>query len=265
MSSELNWQTLNAYVDGELSAREAAEVADAVTQDPEIARQVALLTSLKASVAATQPRFDAGLIGVAPRRRRKRLSPLAVAAAVLVFIGGLAVVLAPNTHLMPPPAGIALAESLHLEWLRSLDDEQRSQEAQVLKSSLDSLRLDAYIPDLSQVQLEFNGVRRAGSEKGTGLHVGYRGPSGCRVSLVIFPGREGGMTELKRHERNGLPVYQWTAGRSSFHLLAYSMDPTRFEQVAQVVYRLTRNRLPLDSHSILAMTKARAESRPCSA
>lgn len=263
MNAGLNWETLNAYVDGELSASEAARVADAVAQDPELARQVSLLTSLKASVAGSVPRFDLLPIDNPSPRRPRRL--IYATAATVLALGVLVGVMIANSGLMSPRSGIGLAESVHTEWLHTLERKQGSEAAHLLKSNLDTLRLDAYVPDLTQVQLAFDGVRAVRARGGDGLHVGYLGPHGCQVSLVIFPGHGGLAASLHRQVRSGLPVFSWTTGESNFHLLAYGMDPVRFEQVAGVVYRLTRNRLPLDPEAILALHKARAEGRPCSA
>ena len=52
MNTRCNWETLNAYIDSELSVRENAEVANAIALDPELARQVATLSSLKATLAS---------------------------------------------------------------------------------------------------------------------------------------------------------------------------------------------------------------------
>ena len=49
-SGRAGWQTLNAYVDGELSAAESAEVARALADDPALVDQVASLMRLKAAV-----------------------------------------------------------------------------------------------------------------------------------------------------------------------------------------------------------------------
>lgn len=261
MNEEVNWETLNAYVDGELSSQEAAEVANAVARDPHLAEHVAMLTSLKAAVANAIP----------PREREvayrptvvRRVIPWAAMVAALTFIALLLVVLDWNNRMASPGSRIELAESMHQDWLMSRQQETRTHQGQLLKTRLDELRLDAYIPDLSPVQLAYSGVRRVPAQGGEGLHVGYLGPSGCTVSLVIFPSRGVLAESLTRGVHDEQPIHYWRAGTSDFYLLASQMDPQRLTQVATVLYRITQNRLPLDPQSMLALHKARATSRPC--
>ena len=47
------WETLNAYMDGELSTAEAAKVARAVAERPLLADQIAYLSRLKATVRSS--------------------------------------------------------------------------------------------------------------------------------------------------------------------------------------------------------------------
>ena len=54
-----DWDKLNGYVDGELDAAGAAEVATSVARDPDIAARVATLHRLKAAASAVSDRADA--------------------------------------------------------------------------------------------------------------------------------------------------------------------------------------------------------------
>jgi anti-sigma factor RsiW len=45
-AADIDWDRLSAYVDGELSAAEAARLAAALANDPALARQVATLALL---------------------------------------------------------------------------------------------------------------------------------------------------------------------------------------------------------------------------
>ncbi|MCH6588383.1 MAG: zf-HC2 domain-containing protein, partial [Proteobacteria bacterium] len=73
-----DWQTLSAYVDGELSAAEAAEVARALADDRTLAGRVASLTRLKATV---QDMGEAAEITL-PTPRRRHWRPAALAASL---------------------------------------------------------------------------------------------------------------------------------------------------------------------------------------
>ncbi len=48
----MRWETLNAYVDGELDAQSRHEVAESLARDPVLAARVATLTQLKRGVKA---------------------------------------------------------------------------------------------------------------------------------------------------------------------------------------------------------------------
>jgi len=261
MTDHIKWEIINAYVDGELSSLEAAEVARAVASDSGLAQQVATLSTLKASVAASSPQYDKNRFN-RPKFTRRRVS--SAAAVVLVLTGLLFVATAWHSDLFIDPPGIELAEAEHLNWLQSDTRTGPPQSQELVRIRLQDVRLEeAYVPDLVQVQLAFSGVRRVPARGGDGIHVGYLGPSGCSVSLVMFQ-RHGEYSEtLRRIERGGRTVYAWRSEETVFYLLAHSMDPNRFEQVAATVYRLTRQRLPLDSQSMIALNQARSSSQPC--
>jgi anti-sigma factor RsiW len=259
-ASGRDWERLNAYVDGELPPDEAATIAEAVARDPALARQVAALSALKAGVNDAAPPYPGRLQlrPGPPRRLRRRVAVLAVAALLLVLLGvggWLA-----ELHRAPP--GIELAGELHREWVSARSQTPPGTAATTLQVGLEALRF-AYVPDLTQVALEFDGVRRIEARGSRGLHVGYLGPKGCAVSLVVFerPGsREQPLTSLAS---GPLRAWSWTTGGASFFLLAPTMDPTRLASIAKVVQRLTRARLPLDNEAVLALDQGRSNAAPC--
>ena len=78
----MRWETLNAYVDGELDAQSRHEVAESLARDPVLAARVATLTRLKQGVkaAVVRPRG-------APIARASLGWACAAALAVLVGTG----------------------------------------------------------------------------------------------------------------------------------------------------------------------------------
>ncbi|MFV2031755.1 MAG: anti-sigma factor [Gammaproteobacteria bacterium] len=262
MNSRYNLESLNAYVDGELSARENAEVANAIATDPELARQAASLSSLRATLASTSCGRREPIDIELPRKKRLQL-PWVAAIAGLIITAALLSAFILNKAALLPNQGLQLAEEAHKSWL---EEESAPEDPGLNKASvldLDRLQIDAYVPDLSEVNLRFSGVRKISSGKSRGMHIGYRGPSGCMVSLVVLNNTAGLSKELAYFERRGHLLYGWQVKQTGFYLLAYKMDPVRLAKVARVVNKLTRERLPLDPESIVALNEARSESKPC--
>lgn len=261
MKQAIDWTTINAYVDGELSSVEAAAVANAIADDEELAQQVAVLTSLKAAIAESTPRF-----GKLQEKQRPKPKLRYIAAAAVIFTTITALlVLGPNP--LAPLSGhmsdIDLAFEAHQQWRTSLNESGESGQQGLLRTTLAQTRLDAYIPDLTSVDLRFSGVRQIESKRGSGVHVGYIGPSGCTVTMALFTSPAKHHTPLTSTEINAQAVYQWSVGGSDFYLLATGMDPARLSRTAQVVYRLTLQRLPLDDDALTTLKQARAASQPC--
>jgi len=262
MRNKIDWQIINAYIDGALSAQDAAEVAKAVAGDASLAKQVATLTSLKAAVAgALQERAPDVTLHDASSRR---WLPWVASIAWALIAGAVVLALMLSTEWMRPATGLSTAEQAHQAWLQAGAGGSQKSEAGMLRTNLSLLELDAYVPDLSKVNLSFNGIRRISSHGG-GLHIGYVGPSGCMVSLVVLKLQAGLPDSLQRFERGDHVAYGWSVGQASFYLLANRMDPLRFTEIAKVVHRLTRIRVPLDPQSVLALNQARQSAGPCAA
>ena len=264
MNSGYGSEILSAYVDGELSASENAEIANAVAVDSELARQVAILSSLKAAMAAgdcgLKESFDIDLDS--PVKKQRRFTWVAVLAGI-VTVSILLTTLILTSDSLLPNQGIQLAEEVHESWL---EEQSKSASPEFQKSSslaLDRLQIDAYVPDLTKVNLAFSGIRKVSSGKSEGVHIGYKGPSGCMVSLVVLSNTIGLSPELAYFEKGEHFLYGWQVRKTGFYLLAYKMDPSRLVKVARVINRLTRERLPLDPESIIALKDARSTSKPC--
>jgi len=262
MNPRYTLETLNAYVDGELSARENAEVANAIAVDSQLAQQAATLSSLKATLASIScDRQEPLELDLVPEEKF-RLSWVAAIAGFMV-IGAVIAALILNGASLLPNQGLELAEEAHRNWLEQETSPVDPSLQQASALDLDRLQIDAYIPDLSRVNLTFSGVRRISSENFKGIHIGYQGPSGCMVSLVVLNNTIGLSDELAYFERDGHLLYGWQVKQTGFYLLAYKMDPARASEVARVVNRLTRKRLPLDYESIVALNEAKSVSKPC--
>ncbi len=183
--------------------------------------------------------------------------------ATVLLLGSLMSVLVLKTDFLYPVSGLRVAEVIHTEWLESHARQSNSRHEALLKTTLEGLYLDAYVPDLSKVDLSFSGIRRVNTQGVEGVHIGYAGPSGCMVSLVVFRNHIRLPKDIAFFKTGGRPVYGWRVGRTGFYLLAHKMDTDRLYEIAKVVHRLTRIRLPLDPHAVIALKDARAASEPC--
>jgi hypothetical protein len=172
-------------------------------------------------------------------------------------------VLVLKTDVIYPVSGMRLAEAIHTEWLVSHSQQSDSHHEALFKTTLEELYLDAYLPDLSKVDLSFSGIRRLTTSGVDGVHIGYVGPSGCMVSLVVIRNHIRLSKDIAYFKASGRPVYGWRVGKAGFYLLAHKMDSDRLYEIAKVVHRLTRIRLPLDPQSVITLKDARTSSEPC--
>ena len=262
MKSQHDWETLNAYVDGELSPNENADLANAIALDPVLAQQFATLSTLKATLAAANCSHDE-TYDIDLARKPKNWLPWAAASVIAISLGSIITWLIMGGNLLLPIDGIELAEKAHIEWLEQKTSVVADNTRRVSTDAIDTLQRRTYVPDLSGVALEFSGVRKISSGKSNGLHIGYLGPSGCMVSLIVLNKPMGLSNELASFERDRHLLYGWQVDQTVFYLLAYKMDAQRLAKVARVVNRLTRERLPLDVESIIALNQARSASKPC--
>ncbi len=265
MKDKITWEIVNGYVDGELAPREAAEVAKAVATDPEIAEYVSMLSSLKAAVAYSTDGVARNIDLSPTTKKSKKFGwlPWAAGIATLLILGALMSALVVKPNLLYPASGVQLAEMIHTEWLKSEYERPTSKDRALLKATLEGLYLDAYVPDLTKVNLSFSGIRRVTAQGVEGVHIGYVGPRGCMVSLVVFKNHIRLSEKISYFRAGGRPVYGWRVGTTGFYLLAHKMDPYRVDSIAEVVHELTRARLPLDPQSVIALNDARASSEPC--
>jgi len=258
--SEITFETLNAYVDGELDTPTAAEVARAVAEQPALARQVAVLSRLRSTVAQSIEAPDLTLPAPPPPRRLRMA--IAASIAFALFVGGSALM----ATLDGPAQRDWLTPALRLHHGWSVD----SAAAQQTRAALFLARYartipDAYVPDLSAARLSVEHVSMEGTGRDRTLLVGYGGTRGCKVSLMIFPTVSGLSEALTRHAAGRNEAYAWRSGNAGYVIVSEGMDPKRFRLVAESVRRASIEHLPVNTETRTALRRSRETSTPCAA
>ncbi len=256
----IDWQTLNAYVDGELAPGEAARVAAAMARQPKLAARVATLSRLKAVANELQPPLAAPAPPLPPRRAPTTRQGLALAAAALAAVAILALWFWPASA-PPGPLWLDSAVTAHLEWLARTPEGDGGAPQPV---ALDQTGT-AGIPDLSEAHLTLVYVNLVpGRGQGHGLQLGYRGIHGCRVSLWIAEATAGLGETPAAVGATDVAGYAWRVGESGFALLARGMDPDRLRLLATTVARMTRQGQEQDAETRIALRQTTQTGAPCS-
>jgi anti-sigma factor RsiW len=271
-----SWETLNAYVDGELTAGVAAEVARALARDSALASQVASLTRLKAATQELAQDFgraggEAGAITLPALPNRRWRRPALAASLGLVLAIGLAAALVPYLG-ESPPSWVTQARTAHEAWATPQDPVPLEVDGVVLvalgQAGAGSY-LEAYLPDLKSARLTLTHLESVALAHGrAALHAGYRGTRGCKITLLVVPGlvAPGGEAlprELTRHDDGALHAFAWRAGPLGYIMLAEGMDEARLELIAETVHSATLKNLPLDAETRTALRESRERSQPC--
>lgn len=258
-----DWDTLNAYVDGELEPARQAEVAEALARDPKLARKVATVTRLKQAVRDNgetdmdaRPPID--LTGAwGPARRIA-----AVAAAVLlgVALGGIA----GQWEGDAPPQWQADAQALHRDWANATDvDASASATSALLLAATADFGSPPFVPDLTAGKLTLARITRAQIGDSAALHLGYTGTRGCRVSMMVLASPEGLPGQFTRRSGPEGTGYAWQVGGLGYVLQGAGMGEARLDGLAEAAYAATlQNRQP-DDETRTALRRKRASSPPC--
>lgn len=238
---ERDWALLNAFADGEVGGAEGEKLSARLEREPALAIELRRIQALKARVAdlkaSSLPSSGRGA------SLSIRAAGVAVAASLLIAsLIGLALIEQPGGS---GPQNVVLA--LHADFSASTDRET---------STIDDMAEAAEIapPDLSGSNLRLVGLRRIRDTVPEAIGYHYRGPRGCRLTLVV-----GTSLELPR---NFDLSDRWTVGDRVLVLVADGMDPQRFAAIAEFAESATRKGATSDALR-LALVERTAAARPC--
>ena len=209
----MRWETLNAYVDGELDAQSRHEVAESLVRDPVLAARVATLTRLKQGVkaAVVRPRL-------APIARASLGWACAAALAVLVGTGWL-------VTSSWPPADPARAAFTAWNAAGSPANDVR------LASGFRGFPLDLGAAGFRLIYLSpDNGW--------AGRLAGYEGRHVCRLALWSGPAPAQAGLEIEEGSRN-LRLARWDSEGRHYVLLSKMVPAERFALLAEAAVLLT--------------------------
>jgi anti-sigma factor RsiW len=259
--TEPSWEELNAYVDGELAAEEAARVARAVADNPALAEQVARLTRLKALVDADAA--DMPEIRIAPMAVRRRLGAAAAGLAAIAAAALLALYALPGNEV---DAGTERALAAHEAWAEfGAGQSANGVSAASYLAASQALGPRLYIPDLSAARLRVVRVSSVAARGGNpaAVHVGYAGTRGCRISLWVAPaGPRIPETPTARGDGSNT-VFSWRVGSLGYTMIASGMDAERFDLIVRAAHRATKDFAPPESETRIALRRSRDVSAPC--
>lgn len=247
--SEISWQKLNAYVDGELSAREKAAVAEDIASDPSLAHAVAILQGVKAELAEFP--------GCAPAKRRRGgfslpFVPWLSAACVALLVAGGAVLVTQLTTAEPPSL---LAQ--HRAWAETA----RAGGAEVPGAGVAKAFFGPQLPSLEPFGLRLDSAGLVSLADGEeALHAGYVGQRGCRISLFLLPPDA---IPDDRALPAGILQASGQSGSWRYRVLAQDMDGARFALIASALDEQLRLVAPLSEESRLAYEDNPAARAPC--
>jgi len=254
----ITFEMLNTYVDGELDAAAAAEVAKAVAEDPTLAREIAALSRLRSAVAES---VEAPPLSV-PQPSPSAGRGMAVAASIgfALFVAGSVLMSGLDRNL--GSEWHSRAWQIHRGW--SIDGMTAQTRSPLLLAQYDDALPGAYVPDLSASRLSLMHVAVVPfPREQRALLAGYRGTRGCKISLLVFRslGELGEILNPFHDDKN--EAYSWRAGTLGYVIMSDGMDSDRFRLLAESVRHTSRQHVPFDKKTRMALRESRDKSAPC--
>lgn len=256
----MDWEKLNAYVDRELDAVDAAGVAAAIARDPALAARVATIARLKAGAGAIEAPIDFPVMPTRTGGRARpgpKWRPIAIAASIagLIAIAGAGFL----SRASDPIDAVAATAAAERDWLSGGPAETPASGVQVAVETGASDRL----PDLSPADLRLAYLAADPKSNGrSGLFAGYVGPHGCRLGLWIGRAPSDGAAPSAR-EFGDVMVRTWSSDGAAYALMSRGMDATRLDRFALVIAEIVRSDHRMTDDLRLALKDASHAGEAC--
>lgn len=264
MEIESTVEELSAYVDGELDAEVTAVVAKSIARNPYLAKQVATLTKLKATMPKIVPQGPKKIHELRPARTWVH-SLAACFAAFAVMAGLLSGLYLYNQNVAKD--WLTVAKSHHESWVSNTNGHAASDLSVLLAAASETLGSKVLAPDLSAASLSLDAAVVIQFEQKKALHLGYVGTRGCRLSLFVLPvafGRRAKSPQA-RPRKDPYRIATWSHARQGFILMATGMDPSRFALLTKTLANYAGFKEPFDKSTRQRLARSRLDSRPCAA
>ena len=258
-----SFEELNAYVDNELPADRAADVAQAIARYPDVAEQVATLSRLRSVLGkcCEVPELTV------PRAGKPRLNrPRWLVAACLGFLFVCAALLGyPFVEQRAGPTWLTAAWHLHDDWTPPPRGFAERPDKWLVQATGQGAEFAAvYVPDLSATKLSVVFVDTDADVSGEpAVVIGYTGTRGCKLTLIASNGLGESSVEPRLYSKGKRSAYGWRVGTMGHLLVADGMDSTRLDLIVQSIYRSSIERLPFDEKERTALLENRQKSKPC--
>ncbi|MFD2204717.1 anti-sigma factor family protein [Kiloniella antarctica] len=254
-----DWETLNAYVDGELSPEREAWVKNACKGNPNLTSEIARLVILKKALSSKPAIHKRGWNS--DKLKWKVVSGSAVMVMLLmVFLG------------MSQFGGYT--SSSFQSWAMEKHD-ALSERSFVVSDFAHkpliaaSIRGALQAPDLTGSKLYLVDVTIQRFDEKDGIVMHYRGLRGCRVSFLLAPKDQDtdsfdtGISKEMLLLGRGVASNFWESSRFKFGLLASGMDEKRFKSISSYLKLKGELNLPATKEEQYVMDQAYEASEVC--
>jgi anti-sigma factor RsiW len=249
------WQTLNAYADGELSPTDARNFERRIAVEPQLQRDLEEILKLKRALTSMRPSI------AEPQRLPGRQPAHAIRPryAIAATVFGLAVAVTVAAMLLIPSRGnwLERASALHGKLAQQAYVVEERYIPQTVSSG-ESLEFRA--PNLTPSHLYLVDVATSDIDGHEAIAMHYRGLKGCRLTILAIEGADGAAAPPPDTDRL---VHTWVHDGFAFAIIADGMDADRFLAVADFAETSIARPAIDGGRQQIAMAETRRTARPC--